>query len=311
MHAVFLDQQTFNEDISLAEIQNEVSTLTCFATTQPNEIIKRCINAEIIITNKVVLTEALLKQLPKLKLICIAATGMNNIDLPTAEKLNIEVTNVSGYASQSVAQNVFAQILEYFNQTSHHNQNTASGLWTKSPTFCFLGNTINELAGKTLGIIGYGDLGKAVAKIAEAFEMKVLIAERANTEHIRANRTSYEQVVKTADVITLHCPQTPDTEQMVNEEFLQMMQPHSMLINTARGALVDNHALLDALKNNDIAHADLDVLDQEPPPADHPLISSKLSNLKITAHIAWASTQAQQRLILGISKNIKAFMFSN
>ncbi|NQY33669.1 MAG: D-2-hydroxyacid dehydrogenase [Alteromonadaceae bacterium] len=307
MHTVFLDQQTFNNNISLAEIKNEVSTLTCYETTRPNEIIDRCLDAEIIITNKVVLCESLLKQLPKLKLICVAATGMNNIDLVAAKALNIEVTNVSGYASQSVAQYVFAQILELFNQTSHHNQNTESGLWAKSPTFCYLGNNINELAGKTLGIIGYGVLGKAVSKIAEAFGMNVLIAERANAENIRSNRTSYQQVIKTADVLTLHCPQTPETEQMVNKEFLQMMQPHSTIINTARGALVDNSALLNALKNNEIAYAVLDVLDQEPPPADHPLICSELDNLKITAHIAWASTQAQQKLISGISKNINAF----
>ena len=311
MHAVFLDQQTLNENISLEAIQNEVDKLTCFATTQPNEIIDRCSGGEIIITNKVVLTETLLKKLPKLKLICIAATGMNNIDLTAAKNLGIAVTNVSGYASQSVAQYVFAQMLEYFNQTSHHNQNTQSGLWAKSPSFCYLGNNINELAGKTLGIIGYGDLGQAVAKIAEAFDMKVIIAERANTANIRNNRASYQQVIKTADVLTLHCPQSPDTEYMVNEEFLQMMQPHSMLINTARGALVDNNALLNALKNNEIAYAVLDVLDQEPPSADHPLICSELNNLKITAHIAWASTQAQQRLILAVANNIKQYIKKN
>jgi len=307
MQAVFLDLQTFSQNISLSAIKNSVSKLDCFNTTKPTDIIERCLHADIIITNKVVLTEALLKQLPQLKLICIAATGMNNIDLIAAKKLGICVKNVSGYASASVAQYVLAQMLEFFSQTSHHNNNTDLGHWSNSPTFCYHGNSINELAGKTLGIIGYGNLGKAVAKIAHAFDMNILVAERPNAAEIRNGRTDFETVVKQADVLTLHCPQTPETEQLVSQTFLNNMPNHAMLINTARGALVDNNALLNALKNNDIAYAVLDVLDQEPPAKDHPLLAAKLPNLKMTAHIAWASIEAQQRLLQGIAINVDEF----
>jgi len=307
MRAVFLDLQTFSQNISLSAIKNSVSKLDCFNTTKPTDIIERCLQADIIITNKVVLTAALLKKLPQLKLICIAATGMNNIDLVAAKKLGITVKNVSGYAGLSVAQYVFAQMLEFFNQTSHHNNNTDLGHWSNSATFCYHGNGISELAGKTLGIIGYGNLGKAVAKIAHAFDMNILVAERPNAAKIRAGRTAFDAVVKQADVLTLHCPQTPETEQLVNQEFLNNMSSHAMLINTARGALVDNEALLEALKNNTIACAVLDVLDQEPPPKDHPVLTAKLPNLKITAHIAWASIEAQQRLLQGIAINVDEF----
>lgn len=308
MHAVFLDKKTFNNDIDFSVIEQPLDRCSYFATTAPDEVIARSKNADVIITNKVVLNEALLQKLPHLKLICIAATGINNLDIDAAKALGIAVTNVSGYAKQSVAQYVFAQLLEYYQQTSHHNANTEQGLWQQSDTFCHLGNSITELAGKTIGIIGYGDLGQSVAKIAQAFNMKVMVAERPNAETIRADRFSFDEVVAKADVLTFHCPQTPETEGMINQALLKKMKPSALLINTARGPLVNNIDLINALKNHDIAYAVLDVLDQEPPPADHPLLNCHLDNLKITAHIAWASREAQQRLINGIAENISAFL---
>ena len=307
MNAVFLDQQTFNAGISLHCINEQVNSLTCYQKTQPNEIVTRCINADIIITNKVLLTAEILDQLPQLKLVCIAATGTNNIDITAAIRLNIAVTNVSGYANNSVSQYVFSQICEYYSQTHHHQQNTAQGLWQLSPIFCYHGNGITELAGKTLGIIGYGDLGKAVAKIAYAFDMKVLIAERQGETVIRSGRVAFEQLVEQADIITLHCPLTHDTEKLVNQQFLSKMKNNAMLINSARGALIDNQALYNALQQQIIAYAVLDVLEQEPPPADHLLIANQLPNLKITAHIAWASIEAQQKLINILANNIASY----
>ena len=307
MQAVFLDRQTFDNKILLTHIKQHTDALTCYQTTQPADTVSRCQNAEIIITNKVVLSAKILEQLPKLKLICIAATGTNNVDIKTATSLGIAVTNVSGYANHSVTQYIFSQILEYYSQTSHHHKNTEQGLWQTSPTFCYHGNGINELAGKTLGIIGYGSLGQSVARLAKAFGMKVMIAERKSASKIREGRSSFTRVLQNADIISLHCPQTIETEQLVNDYFLQEMKSTAMLINTARGALIDNQALINALTNEKIAYAVLDVLEQEPPSRDHPLLGCDLSNLKITAHIAWASFQAQQRLIELIADNILAF----
>jgi glycerate dehydrogenase len=309
MQTVFLDQQTFSPKISLKSIESQTSEFISYATTSENQVIERCKNADIIITNKVVLSENILKQLPLLKLICIAATGMNNVDLKAAETLGISVNNVSGYSQASVSQYVFAQMLEYFSNTTHHNNNTQQGHWQNSPTFCFHGNGSQELSGKKIGIIGYGNLGKSVANIALAFGMEVLIAERPYVTTIRENRLGFTQVLQQADVISLHCPQTPENENLINSESLALMKNSALLINTARGALVNSYDLLHALKNKVIAHAILDVLEQEPPEATHPLISAlthnEISNLSLTAHIAWASIESQQRLIDLVADNIK------
>ncbi|MEP1447545.1 MAG: D-2-hydroxyacid dehydrogenase [Paraglaciecola sp.] len=315
MHGVFLDQHTFSSAVSLQTIQQQVDSLSCFSTTTTEQIVPRCSDADVIITNKVQLNAAILQQLPKLKLICIAATGTNNVDLNAASQLGIIVKNVSGYASASLSQYVFAQMLEYFNRTSHHNHNTRQGLWQKSDTFCHHGNGWNELSGKTLGIIGYGNLGQTVANIAEAFGMHLLIAERPQSNIIRSGRHSFEQVLIQADVLSLHCPQTPETENLINTHTLRQMKPSAMLINTARGAIVNSNDLLIALKTNQIAYAVLDVLEQEPPAADHVLLkaiadnqSSPIKNkLKITAHIAWASFEAQQKLLDLVAANIASF----
>lgn len=307
MHAVFLDKQTFSSNIDLSAITQQVTELTCYASTTTNEIVNRCLEAEVLITNKVLLSADILSALPKLKLICISATGFNNVDIDAAKHLNIAVTNVSGYAGQAVAQYVFAQLLEYYQQTNHHNNNTEQGLWSTSSAFCYHGNGMSELAGKTIGIIGYGSLGKAVANIAQAFNMQVLVSERPKASVIRSGREAFENVVKQADIISLHCPQTPETENLINTDVLSRMKNGAVLINTARGALVDEKALLSALKNKEIAYAILDVLTQEPPPENHLLLNAKLPNLKITAHIAWASKEAQMRLIHLLSENISAF----
>jgi len=323
MNAVFLDSQTFSSNISYSAIEQQVASLTCYSTSTEEQVIERCQGADIVIINKVVFTDEMLAQLPQLKLICIAATGFNNVDIEAAAKHNIAVTNVSGYAGNSVAQYVLAQMLEYYQQTYHHNANTEQGYWQQSETFCYHGNAITELAGKTLAIVGYGSLGKAVAKLASAFDMNILISERpalgsSNTE-IRQGRVSFEHAITQADILSLHCPQTTETTNLINACVLNKMKPTAMLINTARGALVNSVDLLAALKAKQIAYAVLDVLEQEPPPADHPLLmelqknsqddkrESKLNNLKITAHIAWASSEAQQRLINLLSGNIAAF----
>ena len=307
MHAVFLDKNTFSADVDFSSIEHQLTRLTCYESTPPSEVLARCLDADIIITNKVLLSAEILSALTKTKLICISATGYNNVDIDAANRLNIAVTNVSGYAGPAVVQYVFAQLLEYHQQTSHHNSNTEKGLWSNSNAFCYHGKTINELAGKTLGIVGYGSLGKAVATIAQAFAMKVIISERPSASVIRADRVSFEQLITQADIISLHCPETAETKSLINSDVLSRMKKNAVLVNTARGALIDENALLNALRNKEIAYAILDVLSQEPPQANHPLLNSGLENLKITAHIAWASIEAQQRLIDLLSQNIIAF----
>lgn len=307
MHAVFLDKQTFNASIDMSEVNNQVKYLVCYNVTAENNIIARSLDADIIITNKVYLTKEILAALPKLKLVCITATGFNNIDIDAAKQLGIAVCNVSSYAGQSVGQYVFAQLLNYFQQINHHNANTERGLWSMGESFCYHGNPIHELAGKTLGIIGYGNLGKTVNNIAQAFDMKVLISERPKVKKIRTGRVPFEQLIAQSDIISLHCPHTLETEHLINAEVLNCMKNSAILINTARGALVDEKALLKALQNEQIACAILDVLQQEPPAKNHPLLVTPLTNLKITAHIAWASIEAQQRLIRLLAQNIQAF----
>lgn len=308
MHAVFLDQQTFSADIALTELKKQLSSLTCYPLTQPDEVIMRAKNADIIITNKVLLSEELLAQLPQLKLICIAATGINNVDIVAAKKLNIGVTNVSGYAKGSVPQYVFAQMLEYFSQASHHNLNVEQGLWQQSPSFCFHGNGSSELADKTLGLIGYGTLAQAVEKIALAFGMQVLIAERPNSAELRSGRKAFDEVIEKADVLSLHCPETPETTNLMNAAVFKKMKSSAVLINTARGAIINEEDLLQALNTEQIAFAILDVLKQEPPASDHILLQHQPKNLKITAHIAWATIEAQQRLIQILANNIADFI---
>tara|TARA_B110000211_G_scaffold112086_1_gene130202 strand:+ start:4313 stop:5266 length:954 start_codon:yes stop_codon:yes gene_type:complete len=304
---VFLDYQTFSKDSDLTSLQQVVDDLTVYATTSPEQVIARCQNAEVVLSNKVLLNREILSQLPKLKLVCITATGINNIDIKAARALNIAVTNVGGYAKNSVAQYVFAQILAYYSQIAHHNDNCQKGLWQQSDTFCLHGNGSIELAGKSIAIIGYGALGQKVAKIARAFDMKVLIAERPDAATIRPERMAFLAAIEQADIISLHCPQTLETQSMFNAKLFTRMKPSAILINTARGALINNEDLLNALNNEQIACAILDVLEQEPPPKDHILLAAQSPKLKITAHIAWASQQAQQTLLNLVAENISAF----
>lgn len=308
MQTVFLDQNTFIPSVSFSAIENSVEHFVAYSYTQPDEIVKRCQNADIIVTNKVVINQKTIAQLPNLKLICVAATGTNNIDIAAAEKANIKVLNVAGYSTNSVSQYVFSQLLEHFGQISINNQKVKSGQWQQSNTFCLHSDYFDELAGKTIGILGYGDIGQKVATIARAFDMQVLVSERPNASNVRANRVSFETMLQNADIVSLHCPLTEDTEKLFSTQAFKQMQSHTVLINTARGAVIDNKALLSALNNHDISAAILDVLDQEPPAPDHILLNPQPENLKITAHIAWASQQAQQKVLNLVAKNIQSFL---
>ncbi|GAA5142215.1 D-2-hydroxyacid dehydrogenase [Thalassotalea piscium] len=304
MHAVFLDQHTFSEQVSFTVIEAQVDQFTGYPLTNTEQVLAHCQNAEVVITNKVVLTKEILCQLPKLSLICIAATGTNNVDLLAAKAQGIAVANVSGYSTPSVTQYVFSQILAHFSNISQHHNNVAQGKWQQHHSFCYHGIGSTEIAGKTLAIIGYGALGKSVAKVAQAFGMKVIVAERPKAAKIRDNRVSFTCALKQADIVSLHCPENEDTINLINSESLALMKPTAMLVNTARGAIINNMALVNALKNKQIAYAALDVLDQEPPRPNHPLLQPNIPNLSITAHIAWASFESQQRLLDLVASNI-------
>ncbi|REL37290.1 D-2-hydroxyacid dehydrogenase [Thalassotalea euphylliae] len=311
MTTVFLDYGTFNSGLDVNPIRQKTEKLTIHEFTQPAEVISRAQHAEIIITNKVVLDAETLAKLPKLKLICVAATGTNNIDLAAAKQRQIEVCHAKDYAGPPIAQYVFAQLFKRFQNIEQHNANVASGKWSTSQAFCLHDQPINELAGKTFGILGYGHIGQAVAKAARAFDMKVLIAERPDSHTVREDRVSFNDMLANADVVSLHCPSTPATQGLINSARLAQMKPSSILINTARGDLIDNNALANALRTQQLSYAILDVLDQEPPPSSHPLVagfvSGDIPNLAITGHIAWASQQAQQRILNIVAANIAGF----
>lgn len=274
--------------------------------TTPAELAARIVDAEVAVTNKVVLDRAALTAASELKLICIAATGTNNVDLTAAAERNISVCNVTGYATPSVLQHVFALILAQLTRLADYGAAIADGAWQRSRSFCLLDYPIRELSGQRLGIIGYGELGRAVAHLAEAFGMSVLISERPGGPSA-PGRLPLPELLAQADIVTLHCPLADNTHHLINAEALELMKPTALLINTARGPLVDEEALAHALRNGAIGGASLDVLSEEPPHASHPLLAPDIPNLILTPHTAWAARESRQRLLDEVARNIDAY----
>jgi glycerate dehydrogenase len=260
----------------------------------------------LVVTNKVVLDRALLASAPRLRLVCVAATGTNNVDLATARELGIAVTNVTGYATASVVQHVFAVMLAHAARLFEYRQSVGEGAWARSDQFCLLDHPIRELAGRTLGIVGYGALGQAVAKIAEAFGMRLLIAERPSGPH-EPGRTPLAELLAHSDVVSLHVPLAENTRNLIGAAELARMRPDALLINTARGGIVDEAALAKALRAGRLGGAAVDVLSIEPPRLGNPLLAPDIPNLIVTPHIAWASREARQRLIDEVAENIAAY----
>ncbi|MCW9025457.1 MAG: 2-hydroxyacid dehydrogenase [Gammaproteobacteria bacterium] len=307
MRGVFLDWKSLDRnDLDKTVIEQGLDELELFPETSPEQAGARIAGADVVISNKVVLDAQILQQAKKLKLICVAATGYNNIDLDTARSLGIVVCNVRAYATPSVAQHVFMLLLNLYRSFSSYQQAVQSGQWSNSHQFCLLDFPINELSGKTIGIIGYGELGQAVARLAEAFGMSVLIAKR-NSEDTRPDRTELSVLLAQADVITLHCPLTESNQDMISKKELALMKPEAVLINAARGGLVNEQALADALIQKQIAAAAVDVLSKEPPDKDNPLLTLNMPNLIVTPHIAWASRESRQRMVEMIADNINAY----
>ncbi|MFD1215117.1 D-2-hydroxyacid dehydrogenase [Microbulbifer celer] len=305
MHGVFLDTLTMKlEELDTSALENAVDQWDLFDTTTPDQTAERIKNADVVITNKVVLDRNLIEGAPNLKLIGVCATGTNNIDLDAAAEHNIPVKNVTGYTGTSLAQHTIALLLALATRWHQYSEDVKNGRWSQSPVFCRLDYPVMELAGKKLGIIGYGDLGQKVASLGEALGMEVLVAESFTGES-KPGRTPLPKLLAESDAISLHCPLTEETEQLVDQDFLVAMKDSAFLLNTARGGLVDEAALVTALKNGTIAGAALDVLSVEPPPADHRLLANDIPNLIITPHNAWISRESRQRLLDGMVDNIR------
>jgi len=309
MNLVVLDGYTLNPgDLNWDKLQ-ELTNCAIYDRTAPDEIIERCREADIVLLNKAPFSAETISALPQLKFINVMATGFNIVDINAAAKRKIPVANVPAYSTNSVAQLVFAHILNFTHRVAHHAHVTAYGQWSASKDFSYWDYPLTELAGQTLGILGFGKIGHTVAAIASAFGMNVIYYDITEPqEDLPGIRRVYTlaELFRQSDILSLHCPLTKDTEKIVNKEHLQLMKKTALLINTSRGQLVDEDALAEALITGRIAGAGLDVLCQEPPSFENLLLSAR--NCFITPHFAWATTAARQRLMDAVTENVRAFL---
>jgi glycerate dehydrogenase len=306
MNIVILDAYTLNPGDLSWDALHKLGNCEIYDRTPPDKVVQRAANAEIVLTNKTVLTSKEINQLPKLKYIGVLATGYNVVDIEAAKARNIIVTNVPSYGTNSVAQMVFALLLELTKHIGLHSEGVKTGRWSNQPDFCYWDKPLIDIENLTIGIVGLGAIGAAVAKLAAAFGMSVLAYQRNPKPMPDVKHVDLETIFKQSDVISLHCPLTPETQQIINIQSLALMKTSAFLINTSRGGLVDEAALTKALETKQIAGAALDVLNIEPPNADNPLF--KLDNCIITPHIAWATQTARQRLLNIAIANIKGYL---
>ncbi|MGK0272259.1 MAG: glycerate dehydrogenase [Cocleimonas sp.] len=312
LNAALLDETTFNPgDLDLTSLLALNNNWQRYNITSKEQRLERLENIHIVVANKIVFDREILEQLPDLKVILLTATGMDNVDLDYCEANNISVYNVSDYGTRSVSQHVFSLLLALSTNLNAYQTMTRNGEWSKSEHFSSLQFPIQELSGKTMGLIGYGTLAKGVEKLAKAFGMKVLIAARAGSESASEGRILINDLLPQVDVLSVHCPLTSVTEKLINRSFLEKMKPSSILINTARGAVVDNADLAQALRDGVIAAAGIDVLEQEPPPVDHPLLAADIPNLILTPHVAWAAVEARQRVVEKVVDNLTHWLDGN
>ncbi|WP_308084853.1 D-2-hydroxyacid dehydrogenase [Neisseria polysaccharea] len=282
--------------------------LAVYGTTDASETAVRVCGAHIVITNKVVISADIIADNPQLELIAVSATGVNNVDIEAAKAAGVAVCNVRAYGNESVAEHAFMLMIALMRNLPAYQRDVAAGLWEKSPVFCHYGAPIRDLNGKTLAVFGRGNIGRTLARYAQAFGMRVVFAEHKYAPAVREGYVSFEDAVQAADVLSLHCPLNTQTENMIGENELQQMKPGAVLINCGRGGLVDENALLAALKYGQIGGAGVDVLTEEPPRGSNPLLKARLPNLIVTPHTAWASREALDRLFDILLANINAFV---
>ena len=305
---VVLDGFTLNPgDLCWDDLQS-LGSCKIFDRTRPDQILARCADAEIILTNKVPLTRETIAALPKLRYIGVLATGFNIVDTVAARERGIAVTNVPDYSTRSVAQLTFALLLELTHHAGHHAQTVRDGRWSRSLDFCYADFPLIELDGLTMGLIGYGRIGREVAKIARAFGLRVLVHTRTRPTDATAEVefVTLDELLRQSDIVSLHCPLTPETKTLINAVRLALMKPTAFLLNTSRGPLIDEASLADALNSGRLAGAALDVLSAEPPTAANPLLTAK--NSLITPHIGWASEAARKRLMKIAIGNLRSFI---
>ena len=305
MKVVILDGYALNPGDLSWDVLNKFGTVSYYDRTPTEaEAIQRIGDAEIVLTNKVPITDSLLAACPNIRLVCVLATGYNVVDCKATRARNIPVCNVPSYSTEAVAQFTFALLLELCNQVGLHNQSVHAGEWENCPDFCYWKTPLTELNGKTLGIIGYGRIGRTVAKIATAMGMKVLTHSR--TQHPCDAHVSLDELLANSDVVTLHCPLFPETQGIINADTIAKMRDGAILINTSRGPLIDEQAVADALACGKLRGAAVDVVSREPIPGDSPLLTAP--NCIITPHIAWAPLETRQRLLDCVIDNIQCFL---
>ena len=308
MHAAVLDFATLSSrDIDTAPLDRAAPGIVYYDVTPPDLLLQRLAGMQIAVINKVRIDAATIAAIPDLKLIALAATGTDNVDLEAARKAGVAVTNIRAYCTASVVQHVFALILGLTQHLKAYEADLKADGWRDSPQFCMLGHPIRELAGKRLGIVGYGVLGGAVAAAARAFGMEVCVARRTASDGSRPERLPLPELLATSDIVSLHCPLNSSTENLIGEPELELMKDDALLINTARGGLVDGDALVRALQGNRLGGAGIDVLRREPPVDGDPLLDVDLDNLIVTPHIAWAAREARQRALEQIAQCIESF----
>lgn len=308
MKAVLLDWGTMGPDLDISKLRSLLPELEIFDDTEHHEIAERIAGAEIVLGNKVMMTESLLANAPSIRFIGLTATGTDNINLDAAKKHNVAVANIRDYCTQSVAEHVFACLLSLARSLKHYDRDINNGKWQQAENFCMLTHDIRELSAMTLGIVGYGALGQGTANLARALGMTVIVSARPGSEETPADRVSFGELLERSDAISLHCPLNDRTRNLFAADQFHAMKHSAILVNTARGGLIDSQALVDALGNGEIAAAAVDVLPKEPPVDGDPLLDYKGDNLIITPHIAWGTLQARQAAIDELTANVASFL---
>lgn len=311
MNIIILDGYALNPGDLSYDCLRQYGNLTIYERTAPEQLIERAIDADVVLTNKVAFGEREMVQLPRLRYIGVQATGYNIIDVEAARRHGITVTNIPAYSTDSVAQMVMAHLLNITQSVDYYAQQNRTGRWGTNPDFCYWDNPLIELAGKQMGLVGLGRTGSAVARLASAFGMRVAAYTSKPQSELPEGieRLSLEALFSTSDVVSLHCPLTPDTHHLVNAHRLALMKPTAILINTARGSIVDEQALANALSSGALHAAGIDVLEEEPPRGDSPLLHVR--NCFVTPHIAWGTIEARTRLLKICEENLRAFIAGN
>jgi len=307
MKAVFLDWATMGPDLDISAMRTALPELEVFHATADEEVFERISDAVYVLANKIRLTDELLEKCAELRFIGLTATGTDNVDLEAAKRHGVAVCNIRAYCTRSVAEHVFACLLNLTHSLENYVADVRAGEWQRSEDFCMLTHPVRELSSMTLGIVGFGELGRGVAKLAGAFGMNVIVSARPGTEPEDDSRVSFDELLVRSDVISLHCPLVPETRRLFGAPEFARMKSDSILINTARGGLVDSAALAEALRRRDIAAAAIDVLPKEPPVRGDPLLDYEGKNLIVTPHVAWATHEARQAAIDELTANIVAF----